>query len=78
MSLNDNRNDFERLNEKIKETSRVNRKLQLRVETFEKKLELEQMKEQRTLTMYKQVNEQLDKYRSEHDDYLTSVDNRRV
>ncbi len=50
-----------------------NKKLQLRIQTYEKKLELEQIREQRITTMFEQTNEELEQTKIERDTYLTLV-----
>ena len=65
--------DMERLKGDISATKKLNRKLQLRVQTFEKKLELQQVKEQRVTTMLDKANEEVEKYKQEQEAYSTLV-----
>jgi hypothetical protein len=51
----------------------LNKKLQIRLQTFEKKLELQQVKEQRITTMFEQTNEEFEQTKIERDTYLTLV-----
>ena len=57
MKLIDQRNDVQRFQDDLKETKKLNRKLQLRIETYEKKLELQQLKEQNTMTFVEQLEQ---------------------
>jgi len=52
---------------------KLNRKLQLRVQTYEKKLELEHVKEQRIITMFEKTNDELEQTKIERDTYFTLV-----
>jgi hypothetical protein len=52
---------------------KINKKLQLRLQTFEKKLELQQVREQRITTMFEKTNEELEQTKIERDTYLTLV-----
>lgn len=58
--LSETRDEFERLKVDLKETKKFNKKLQLRVQTFEKKLELEQIREQQLTALVEKSNEQLE------------------
>ena len=57
----------------MKAMKKFNKKLQLRVQTFEKKFELQQIKEQRRTTMFDQTNDELEQIKIERDTYLTLV-----
>lgn len=50
-----------------------NKKLQLRVQTFEKKLELQHVKEERITSLYEKTNEEFEQTKIERDTYLTLV-----
>jgi hypothetical protein len=71
--LSECRNDIERLKEDIKETKKSNRKLQLRVQTYEKKLELQQMKEQQMTTILDKANEDVERTKLEQETYSILV-----
>ncbi len=73
MKLSECRNDIERLKGDIKETKKSNRKLQLRVQTYEKKLELQQMKEQQMTTMLDRANEDVERTKLEQETYSILV-----
>ncbi|CAF1128948.1 unnamed protein product [Rotaria sordida] len=73
LTLTECRNNIERLKNDIHSTKKLNRKLLLRVETFGKKLELQQIKEQRTTTMLDKANEEIEKYKLEQETYFTSA-----
>jgi hypothetical protein len=73
MKLIDCRADIERYKGELKILKKMNQKLQLRVQTFEKKLELEQVKEQRINTMLDKTNDELEQTKLERDTYLTLV-----
>ncbi|CAF0906497.1 unnamed protein product [Rotaria sordida] len=71
LKLTDNRSDIERLKGEIKAMKRLNKKLDLRAQTSGKKLELQQLKEQRIATMFEKTNEELEQIKIERDTYLT-------
>ena len=73
MKLTDCRSDLERLKGDLKATKKANKKFQLRVQTFEKKLELQQIKEQRVTSMIDQTTEEFEQIKQERDTYLTLV-----
>ncbi|UJR28194.1 hypothetical protein I4U23_009445 [Adineta vaga] len=73
LKLTENRSDVERLKGEIKILKKLNKKLQLRVQTYEKKLDLEQVKEQRITTILEKTAEDLEQTRIERDTYLTLV-----
>jgi hypothetical protein len=73
LKLSECRNDIERLKGDIKETKKSNRKLQLRVQTYEKKLELQQMKEQQMTTMLDRANEDVERTKLEQETYSILV-----
>jgi hypothetical protein len=73
LKLSECRNDIERLKGDIKETKKSNRKLQLRVQTYEKKLELQQMKEQQMTTMLDRANEDVERMKLEQETYSILV-----
>ena len=52
---------------------KINKKLQLRVQTYEKKLQLQQVKEERITMMYEKINEDFEQVKIERDTYLTLV-----
>jgi hypothetical protein len=54
---------------------KTNKKLQLRVQTFEKKLQLQQIKEEQFNTMYEKTNEDFEQTKVERDTYLSLVIN---
>ena len=57
----------------MKEMKKSNRKLQLRVQTYEKKLELQQMKEQQTAVMLEKANEDVERSKLEQETYSKLV-----
>ena len=67
------RTNIERLKGEIKAIKTFNKKLQLRVQTFEKKIELQQIKEQRITTLLEKSNEELEQTKIERDTYLALV-----
>ena len=73
MKLNECRNDIEHLKNDAKETKKSNRKLQLRVQTYEKKLELQQIKEQQMTAMLEKANEDVDRIKLEQETYSILV-----
>lgn len=73
MKLTDCRSDLERLKGDLKATKKANKKFQIRVQTFEKKLELQQIKEQRVTSMIDQTTEEFEQIKQERDMYLTLV-----
>jgi hypothetical protein len=54
---------------------KTNKKLQLRVQTFEKKLQLQQVKEERMTTMFEKTNDEFEQIKIERDTYLSLVIN---
>jgi hypothetical protein len=64
---------MERLKGEIKATKKVNKKLQLRLQTFEKKLELQQVKEQHITTILDKTHEEFEQTKIERDTYFTLV-----
>lgn len=52
---------------------RLNKKLDLRVQTFEKKLVIQQVKEQKLTNMIEATNEELEKTKLERDTYAALV-----
>ena len=73
LKLTDQRSVVERLKGEIKVLKKTVKKLQLRVQTYEKKLELEQVKEQRITTILDKTNEDLEQTKIERDTYLELV-----
>ncbi len=73
MKLSECRNNIEQLKGDIKETKKMNRKLQLRVETFEKKFELQQIKEQQIITMLDKAHEEVEQSKLEQETYSNLV-----
>lgn len=73
MKLTEHRSDVERLKGEIKVLKKLNRKLQLRVQTFEKKLELQQVKEQRVAATFESTAKELDDFRAEREAYMAFV-----
>ncbi|CAF5101670.1 unnamed protein product, partial [Rotaria magnacalcarata] len=71
IQLNETRNSIERVKGEITATKKINRKLLLRVQTYEKKLELQQIKEQRTTAMLDKSNEDIEKYKLEQENHFT-------
>jgi hypothetical protein len=67
---------MERLKGDIKEIKKSNRKLQLRVQTFEKKFELQNLKEQQIIAMLDKANEEVEKSKLEHENYSILVNKR--
>lgn len=57
----------------IRATKKQNKKLQLRVQTFEKKLELQQVKEHRITTLLDKANEEFEQTKLERDTYFALV-----
>ncbi|CAF2815027.1 unnamed protein product [Rotaria sp. Silwood2] len=70
LKLTENRSDIERLKGEIKAMKKINKKLQLRVQTHENKLQLQQVKEQRITTIFEKTNEELEQTKIERDTYL--------
>jgi hypothetical protein len=54
---------------------KTKKKLQLRVQTFEKKLQLQQVKEERMTTMFEKTNDEFEQIKIERDTYLSLVIN---
>ncbi len=52
---------------------KANKKFELRVQTFEKKLVLGQVKEGRITSMYEKLNEEFEQIKIERDTYFTLV-----
>ena len=73
LKLTECRSDIERLKGDMKETKKGNRKLQLRVQTFEKKLELQEIKEQQMVTMLEKANEEVERTKIEQETYAILV-----
>lgn len=73
MKLIELRNEIQQIRTEIRATNKINRKLQLRVQTTEKKLELQQIKEQQTVDLLQKSNEQLEKNQIEQENLLVSV-----
>ncbi|CAF0741166.1 unnamed protein product [Adineta steineri] len=71
LKLTEHRSDIERFKGEIKVLKKLNKKLQLRVQTYEKKLELQQIKEQRITTMLEKSTEDYEETKLERDTYLT-------
>ncbi|CAF4657554.1 unnamed protein product, partial [Rotaria sp. Silwood1] len=70
LKLTENRSEIERLKGEIKAMKKTNKKYLLRVQTHEKKVELQQIKEQRITTMFEKINEELEQIKLERDTYL--------
>ena len=68
--LAENRSDMERLKGDIKATKKLNQKLQIRVQTYEKKLELQQVKEQRITALLDKANDDVEKCKLEQETYI--------
>jgi hypothetical protein len=64
---------MERLKNDIKAVKKLNQKLQIRVQTFEKKLELQQIKEQRTTAMLDKANDEAENRKFEQETYSILV-----
>lgn len=64
---------MERLKGEITAMKKTNKKLQLRVQVFEKKLELQHVKEDRITTLYEKTNDEFQQTKIERDTYLTLV-----
>ncbi len=73
LKLIEYRSDIERLKGEIKALKKSNQKLQLRVQIFEKKLQLQNVKEERITTMYEKTNDEFEQIKIERDTYLTLV-----
>jgi hypothetical protein len=69
---------MERLKGDIKETKRSNRKLEIRVQTFEKKLELERMKEEQTTAMLHKAHEDVEKSKLVQENYSILVNQKNL
>lgn len=67
------RSDIERLKGEIQVMKKTNKKLHLRVQTFENKLQLEQVKHERLATALRTTNEELEQMKFERDDCLKLV-----
>lgn len=61
---------MERLKSDIKATKKLNQKLQIRVQTYEKKLELQQVKEQRITSLLDKANDDVEKCKLEQETYI--------
>ncbi|CAF1317990.1 unnamed protein product [Rotaria magnacalcarata] len=70
LKLTENRSEMERLKGEIKAIKKSNHKLQLRVQTYEKKLELQQVKEHRVIAMLEKSSDELEQTKLERDTYL--------
>ena len=73
MKLMEYRSDVERLKGEIQVMKKTNKKLHLRVQTFENKLQLEQVKHERIATTFRTTNEELEQTKIERDDCLKFV-----
>ncbi|UJR21266.1 hypothetical protein I4U23_024361 [Adineta vaga] len=73
LKLSENRNDTERLKSDLKVAKKLTQKLQIRVQTFEKKLELHQIREQRTTALLDKTSEETEKRKLEQDAYSIMV-----
>ena len=73
MKLTDYRSEIERLKGELLALKKSNKKLQLRVQTFENKLQLAQVKEERIITKFENTNEEFDQMKIERDTYLALV-----
>ena len=73
LKLTECRSNIEQLKGDIKETKKLNRKLQLRVETFEKKFQLQQIKEQQITTMLDKAHDEVEKSKLEQETYSNLV-----
>lgn len=73
MKLMEYRSDIERLKGEIQVMKKTIKKLHLRVQTFENKLQLEQVKHERIATTFRTTNEELEQTKLERDDCLKFV-----
>lgn len=73
LKLSEFRNEMERLRSDTHATKKMNRKLQLRVQNFEKKLELQQIKEQRTEAMLEKANGDIERMKLEQESHSILV-----
>ena len=61
----------------MKETKKINQKFQIRVQTYEKKLELQQIKEQQLTAMVEKSNDEMEKFKLEQETYALLVRKKR-
>lgn len=73
LKLSETRDELDRLKIDFKETKKLNKKLQLRVQTFEKKLEVEQIKEQQLTALVDKTNEQVERMKIEQENSSLAV-----
>ncbi|CAF0866434.1 unnamed protein product [Didymodactylos carnosus] len=71
--LTDSKSENERLKGEIRTLEKVNKKFQLRIQNFEKKLEIQQIKEQKALVLLAKVTDEVDQIRLERDTYHSMV-----
>ena len=57
MKLSDHRNELQQIQNEFRQTKKLNRKFEIRIETLEKKLELEKVKEQKNLFTIEQLRQ---------------------
>jgi hypothetical protein len=69
LKLTEIRSDMERLKGDIKATKKLNQKFQIRVQTYEKKLELQQVKEQRIATLLDKATDDAERCKLEQETY---------
>lgn len=71
--LTESRSEIERLKSDMKETRKANQKLQTRVQTYQNKLELQEIKEQQLKTTWDRMNEDIERMKSEQENYAILV-----
>ncbi|CAF4499406.1 unnamed protein product, partial [Didymodactylos carnosus] len=69
LKLTDSKSEIERLKGEMRALKKINRKFQLRIQNFEKKLEIQQIKEQKTLSVLAKVTDEADHIKLERDTY---------
>ena len=57
----------------MKDTRKANQKLQTRVQTYQNKLEFQEMKEQQLKIAYEKMNEDIERLKSEQENYAILV-----
>lgn len=67
------RSEIERLKGEILALNKLTKKLQLRVQTYENKLQLEQIKENKLTNLIEKTNEEFEQTKIERDTYLALV-----
>lgn len=71
--LTESRSDIERMKTDMKDTRKANQKLQARVQTYQNKLELHEIKEQQMKIGYEKMNEDIERLKFEQENYAILV-----